>query len=227
MGLAPSLDPRDVVLAAEVIRVLFAPLGLTVGFAGEAAGWLITEALMPAVAPVGHEQLFAVKTDALRTRIAHDPRAKPPVGTTEENAEAEEDAARKKEEQFCGEAGKKTPPEEDPISNRRFHASFISPLAGVCSANQESRGCRGRDERIPARAPGAGREDEHSHHEVPTRFGLGVTLRICQVGLMRCTVLWILCGLCRTYNPHPLGKMGQTPREPVFTGVERVLTICC
>jgi hypothetical protein len=33
-----------------------------------------------------------------------------------------------KKEKICGAAGKKTPPEEDGISNRRFHATFRTPL---------------------------------------------------------------------------------------------------
>ena len=38
------------------------------------------------------------------------------------------------------------------------------------------------------------------------------------------TVTWPL-GLCRTYNPHPLGGAAKKPERPMFFRVKRELTI--
>jgi len=55
MGLAPSLNPLDVLTAPEVIPVLFEPPLLALGLAGLPALWLVAELLVVTVAPIRQE----------------------------------------------------------------------------------------------------------------------------------------------------------------------------
>ena len=55
MGLAPSLNPLDVLRAPEVIPVLFEPPLLAVGLAGLPARRLVAELLVVTVAPIRQE----------------------------------------------------------------------------------------------------------------------------------------------------------------------------
>lgn len=55
MGLTPSLNTLDVLLAPEVISVLFEPPILTLGLAGLPTFRLIAELLVVTVAPIRKE----------------------------------------------------------------------------------------------------------------------------------------------------------------------------
>lgn len=71
MGLAPSLNPLDVLTAPEVIPVLFEPPLLALGLAGLPTPRPVAEPLVVKVAPIRKESLVTMDTDALLVPMLH------------------------------------------------------------------------------------------------------------------------------------------------------------
>jgi hypothetical protein len=71
MGLAPSLNPLDVLTAPEVIPVLFEPPLLALGLAGLSALRVVAKLLVVAVAPIRRESLVTMDADALLVPMLH------------------------------------------------------------------------------------------------------------------------------------------------------------
>jgi len=85
MGLAPSLNPLDVLTAPEVIPVLFEPPLLALGLAGLPTPWLVAEMLVVKVAPIRRESLVTMDADALLVPMLHWPQTKSEPNKREEN----------------------------------------------------------------------------------------------------------------------------------------------
>lgn len=134
MGASPLLDATHLIWAAEdvAVAVLAEPAPLAGGLAGLLAGRLGAVALAIRGTGIRHEELATATALATTGRAAHrEPDA--PEGGGKRNGRRRRRRRRetKKEEGLWrGRAGRRRP-EENGISNRRNHPTFIPPLTEV------------------------------------------------------------------------------------------------